>query len=104
MALPLLFGFLSVVGLFLMAYLLVCAFENQKDLTMSEKIALVFEVYRYAVCFVMLVVFGLLAYFVVGGLITSPQAVAELVGPGVGVILSAVLFLVHWRLKNPALS
>jgi len=103
MAFPLLLAFIFLIGLFLMAYLLVCSIDNQKDLSMTEKIALVFEVYRYAVCFVMIIVFGLLAYFVVGGMITSPQAMAELVGPGVGVLLSAVLFLAHWRMKNPSL-
>lgn len=103
MALPLLLALILLIGLFLMGFVLVCSIDNQKDLTMTEKIALVFEVYRYAVCFVMMIVFGLLAYFVVGGLVSNPQAMAELVGPGVGVLLSAVLFLAHWRMKNPAL-
>ena len=71
---------------------------------MNEKTAIVFEIYRYAVCFVTLCSFSLLSYAVIGGYLADPGNIKALAGAAVGVIISLVLYVVHWRLKNPALT
>lgn len=70
--------------------------------TMEERKALVFEVYRYAVCFVMVLVFGLTGFQLVVALLTDASNTQALIGPGGGVLFSVILFVVHWLIKNPA--
>lgn len=71
--------------------------------TMEERIAVVFEVYRYAVCFLMVIVFGLSSFQMVGALLSGVNSTVALAGPGIGVVISGLLFLTHWLLRNPAL-
>lgn len=75
--------------------------------TMEERKAVVFEVYRYAICFIMVLIFGLLAFQLLTGLIGSMASGGQadmqmLAGPGIGAIITAILFIAHWMMKNPA--
>jgi len=74
--------------------------------SMNNPAGLAFEVYRYAVCFVMVVIFALSAFMAITGVIasfmgTAPDA-TSMTTNGLAVLLSAGIFLLHWRLKNPA--
>ncbi len=69
---------------------------------MQERRAIVFEIYRYSICFFMVAAFGLSAFQLGLGLILDGSNPQALTGPGLGVILSGVIFLVHWFIKNPA--
>ena len=91
---------LQLLGLFAMA-LLVAGVLVQTGGTMKERAALVFEVYRYTVCFVMVIVFGLMAYTVVTGLLAGSTDPGTLGASGVGVVLSLVLYCLHMFMKNP---
>jgi flagellar biosynthesis protein FliQ len=103
----LLLGLLLFANLFL-GGLLLADYVYRTGGTMDERKAVVFEIYRYSICFIMVIVFGLLAFQLLSGLLGSmfsgtpvdPQALA---GPGVGAIITAILFLAHWLMKNPAL-
>lgn len=68
---------------------------------MEERKAIVFEVYRYAVCFVMLIVFSFLGFQLIAALLTDAANTQALAAPAGGILLSAILFVVHWFLKNP---
>lgn len=100
---------LLVLAVFIGAWLLVNSFINAQDqegeLTVKERTAVVFEVYRYAVCFMAMLFFGVMGYLSIAALFTggmeNPQA---LVGPGIGVLISVAIFLLHWRMKNPSLA
>jgi hypothetical protein len=94
-------GGLALIVLFIGALLLTDYFLRAGG-TMEERKAIVFEVYRYTICLVAVFLFGLSAFQLVGALVldgNNPQALAT---PGIGVILTGVLFLVHWLMKNPA--
>lgn len=90
--LALLFG-----GLLLEGYI------HQGGGTMEERRAVVFEIYRYAVCFIMVIIFGLMTFQLIGSLLGGASEPNTLAGPGVGVLLSIVLFAAHWLMKNPVL-
>jgi hypothetical protein len=71
--------------------------------TMEERRAVVFEVYRYAVCLVTLLMFSFTAFQLVGALVADAGNISGLSLPGAGAIISGLLFLAHWTMKNPAL-
>lgn len=72
---------------------------------MEERRAVVFEVYRYAVCLITLLLFGMMAFQLLGTLLSDigNAQVQALAMPGAGAIISGLLFLAHWTIKNPAL-
>jgi drug/metabolite transporter (DMT)-like permease len=97
----------SLIGLVLLINMLLGGlflsdFALRTGGTMEERKAVVFEVYRYAVCFVMVVVFTFTGFQLLVALLTDAGNVQGLSGPGAGVLLSVILFLVHWFMKNPA--
>lgn len=97
----LLLGSFSVIGLFIGVLLLIDYLERIAG-SMQERKAIIFEVYRYAVCFLMVAAFGLSAFQLTVALIndaSNPQALAP---AGLGSIISGLLFLIHWFIKNPA--
>lgn len=96
-----------IVGLFLLIALFVGAlllvdYVFRAGGTMQERKAVVFEVYRYAVCFVMLIVFGLMGFQLISGLMSENSSPGVLSGPALGVLISGLLFITHWLLKNPS--
>lgn len=99
----LLMGLVLLVNL-LLGGLLLSDYAFRLGGTMEERKAVVFEVYRYSICFVMVVVLGLMGFQLVAALLTDPSNTQALMGPGAGVLISALLFLVHWLIKNPACS
>ncbi len=70
--------------------------------TMEERRAVVFEVYRYSICLITMMVFGLTAFQMAAMLLTPSGAAAAGV-PAAGAIISILLFVAHWFMKNPAL-
>lgn len=95
-------GLLLFVTLFI-GGLLLSDYAYRNGGTMEERRAVVFEVYRYAICFIMVIVFGMLAFQLVGALVTDATNTQALTGPAVGVIISIILFLIHWLMPNPGL-
>ena len=98
----LILGLLLVLALF-MGGLLLSEYAYQVGETMEERRAVVFEVYRYAICFLMVILFGVLAFQMIGALILDAANSQAMAGPGVGVMISGIIFLVHWFMKNPML-
>ena len=96
-----LLGGLALIALFI-GGLLLTDYVYRAGGSMEERKAVVFEVYRYTVCLVMVFVLGLSAFQLIGSLVVDASNAQALAGPGVGVIISGVLFLVHWFIKNPA--
>jgi hypothetical protein len=96
-------GGLALITLFLGGLLLTEYFFRAGG-TMEERKAVVFEVYRYTICLVMVLVFGLSAFQLVGALVMDANNTQALAGPGIGVIITGALFLVHWFMKTPACS
>lgn len=96
----LILGLLLILALFV-GGLLLSEYVFQAGETMEERRAAVFEVYRYAICFLMVVVFGIMAFQMIGALILDAANSQAMAGPGVGVLISGVIFLVHWFMKNP---
>ncbi len=92
-----------IIILLFIGGLITVALLEQMGGTMKEKAALVFEVYRYTVCFVMVLVFTLMAYTVLSGVFSGQEANA-VAGAGLGVLLSVALYFIHWKMKNPNLS
>lgn len=84
--------------------LLLSEYAYQLGGTMEERRAIVFEVYRYSVCFLMVLLFGIMAFQLLTAMITDFANTQAMTGPGVGVILSGGLFMLHWFIKNPLLS
>lgn len=98
----LILGILLVLAL-LIGGLLLSEYSYQLGGTMEERRAIVFEVYRYAVCFLMVLLFGIMAFQLLTAMITDFANTQAMTGPGVGVILSGSLFMLHWFIKNPLL-
>lgn len=99
----LILGVLLVLALFI-GGLLLSEYIYQAGDTMEERRAMVFEVYRYAVCFLMVLLFGIMAFQLISSLIVDAANTQAMAGPGVGVMISGVLFLVHWFMKNPVVT
>lgn len=95
------FGLVLLINIVL-GGLFLADFASRAGGTMEERKAVVFEVYRYAICFVMVIVLGMMGFQIIGALLTDPSNTQALAGPGAGVIISALLFVVHWFIKNPA--
>lgn len=93
---PLVLGSVFLFALLLEGYL------YQSGGTMNERKAVVFEIYRYAVCFIMIILFAFMAFQLFSGLVADMSNPAALAGPGVGTLLTALIFFAHWMLKNPA--
>ena len=91
------------VVMFIFALLAVGVLAQLGGNSVKDPGALVFEVYRYTVCFVMVLVFGLGAFVVINTMLAGGDS-AALAGNGVTVLLSLALFALHWRMKNPAAS
>jgi hypothetical protein len=98
----LILGVLLVLALFV-GGLLLSEYAFQAGGTMEERRAIVFEVYRYAVCFLMVLLFGIMAFQLLNALIMDSANTQAMTGPGIGVMLSGALFLLHWLIKNPLL-
>lgn len=62
---------------------------------------LAFELYRYTVCFSAIVMFGLFAYQFLGLLITKQGNETQVALMGAGIIVPALLFLIHWFMEAP---
>ena len=67
---------------------------------MDERLAVVFEVYRYAVCWFCIVLFLILGFMLIMGALTAQNATG-VAAYGGGILLCLALFILHWRLKNP---
>lgn len=98
----LIFGLL-LFGNILIGGLLLSDYAYRMGGTMEERRAIVFEVYRYAVCLIMVIVFAFMAAQLIGALLADAANTQAMAGPGVGALLSGLLFLIHWLMKNPAL-
>jgi hypothetical protein len=96
----LILGLVLVLALFIGGMLL-SEYAYQAGDVMEERRAIVFEVYRYAICFLMVVIFGIMAFQMIGALIIDAANSQAMAGPGVGVMISGMIFLVHWFMKNP---
>ena len=95
------FGGLALILLFI-GGLLLTDYVYRAGGTMEERRAVVFEVYRYTICLVMVFMFGMMAFQLIGSLVVDASNTQALAGPGVGAIISGALFLIHWLMKNPA--
>jgi len=95
------FGGLLLIAL-LVGGLLLSDYVYRSGGTMEERRAVVFEVYRYTVCLLMVLLFGLSAFQLAAALITDPSNAQAMGGPGVGAIITGLFFLIHWFIKNPA--
>ncbi len=84
-----------------MGGLLLSEYAYQAGETMDARRAIVFEVYRYAMCFIMVLLFGIMAFQMISALIVDAANTQALAAPGVGVILTGGIFLAHWFMKNP---
>ena len=89
------------IVMFITAILAVGVLSQLGGNSVNNAGALVFEVYRYTVCFVMVLMFAIGAFIVINTLIAGGDS-ASLAGNGVAVLLSMALFALHWRMKNPA--
>ncbi|WP_373530994.1 hypothetical protein [Vampirovibrio sp.] len=98
----LLLGSILIPALFVGTLLLV-DYVERVGATMQERKAIIFEIYRYAVCFLMVIVFGLSAFQLLGALIGEGGNPQALTPPALGSIISGFIFLIHWLIKNPAL-
>lgn len=96
--------FAVLAGVFLVLGLLLPLTLVQKGEThsMKDTQSLVFEIYRYGVCFVMVLGFTILSYVLLSSLLSNPGDFRSMGGPALGVLLSVALFFTHWRMKNPA--
>lgn len=98
----LLLGIILIINLFVGTLLFADYLERAGE-SMQERKAIIFEIYRYAVCFLMVVVFGFSAFLLAGTLLadaSNPQALAT---PALSGMISGLLFLIHWFIKNPAM-
>lgn len=62
---------------------------------------LAFELYRYSVCFASTVLFGLFTYQLLGLIITKQGNETQLALMSAGVLIPALLFMVHWFMEAP---
>ena len=92
-----------LVLLLVVGGLLLSEYVYQAGGTMEERRAIVFEVYRYSVCFLMVLLFGVMAFQLLNALATDAANTQAMTGPGIGVILAGALFMLHWFIKNPVL-
>ena len=93
-------GLLLILALFL-GGLVLSEYAYQAGGTMEERKAIVFEIYRYGICYLMVVVFGIMAFQLIAALVVDASNTQAMAGPGIGVILSGGLFFAHWFMKNP---
>src|SRR5687767_4334406 len=70
----------------------------------EERRAVIFEIYRYSICYVMVLVFALMAFQLLGAVMTDMNNGAAMAAPAAGVILSAILFIIHWKMKSPSIN
>jgi hypothetical protein len=98
----LLLGIILIPALFVGTLLLVDYLERA-GATMQERKAIIFEIYRYAICFLTVILFGLSAFQLAGALISESGNPQALTPPGLGSIISGLIFLIHWLIKNPAI-
>lgn len=96
-------GGMLLVSLFI-GGLLLSDYVYRAGGTMEERLAVVFEVYRYAVCLLMVLLFGFSAFQLVAALVLDASNAQALAGPGIGAIITGLLFGIHWFMKNPALK
>ncbi len=94
------FGSFLILGA-LIGILLFADYLERVASTMEERKAIIFEIYRYAICFLMVIVFGLSAFQLAGALIGDASNPQALTPPGLSAIISGIFFLVHWFIKNP---
>jgi hypothetical protein len=94
------FGGLAFILLFI-GGLLLTDYVYRAGGSMEERKAVVFEVYRYTVCLIMVLMFGMMAFQLIGSLVMDASNTQGLAGPGIGAIISGLLFFVHWFMKNP---
>lgn len=94
---------LGLLALLLVGGLLFSDYVYRMGGTMEERRAIVFEVYRYTLCLIMVLMFGLMAFQLIGALVTDAGNTQAMAGPGVGALITAALFAIHWFMKNPAL-
>lgn len=98
----LLLGGILIIALFVGTLLFVDYLERA-GATMQERKAIIFEIYRYAVCFLMVSVFGLSTFQLLGALLGDAGNPQALIPPGLSSIISGLLFLIHWSIRNPAM-
>lgn len=96
-------GIILIINVFVGTLLFADYLERAGE-TMQERKAIIFEIYRYAVCFLMVVIFGLSAFQLSAALITDASSPQALLPSGLGAIISGLLFLIHWFIKNPAMG
>jgi hypothetical protein len=103
---PFIIGILLLPFLFGGGVLLVGALSPTGGLntmnTAEERRAVVFEIYRYSICYVMVMVFAVMAFQLLGSALSDMNNIAAMGAPAAGVILSGILFIVHWKMKSPA--
>jgi NO-binding membrane sensor protein with MHYT domain len=70
---------------------------------MNERFSVVFEVYRYAVCWLCVAFALIFAFLVLVGFFSpvASQTTPLLAAQGSGFLLALAIFVLHWRLKNP---
>ena len=69
---------------------------------MEERKAVVFEVYRYTICMLMMVFFTGSAFILFSTLLGDMEHPDKAAGPGIATVLCAVIFAAHWMMPNPA--
>lgn len=70
---------------------------------MNERFAVVFEVYRYATCWLCTAFALIFAFLVLVGYFSpvASQSIPLLAAQGSGFLLAVAIFVLHWRIKNP---
>ncbi|MEB3286083.1 MAG: hypothetical protein VKJ04_01130 [Vampirovibrionales bacterium] len=70
---------------------------------MDERLAIVFEAYRYAVCWLCLALFLVFGFVLMFVLFTAhgPEITMFVAAQGGGLLLCLAIFMLHWRMKNP---
>lgn len=60
-----------------------------------------FELYRHAICFVAVIIFGLFAYQLLLLLITKQGSDTQYAIMGAGILIPAILWIGHWFMEPP---
>ena len=100
----LMMAFIALIILFGGGMVIVLLMMNQGGSTMNTPQAAAFEVYRYAVCFVSVLIFGMMSHSLLHGLVRDYTDANNLAVSGAGVLIAAILFVLHWKMTNPALA
>lgn len=101
MELLLLSGLLGTIPLFCVALMFVDYLE-QRGQTVEERKAILFEIYRYGICFWTMLLFGFSTFQIAVALIGESANPQALIVPSLGAGVSALFFGVHWFIKFPA--